>query len=134
MPIVIDASCVLATMLPDETDSYAARAMGLVAKGGARAPSHWPLEIANGLLMAQRRRRITNAMRLDSLADAQALPIELDDQTSGVVWSAASALAARHNLSVYDAAYLELAMRLRLPLATLDRDLRKAAKAEDVTV
>lgn len=134
MSIVIDASCVLATMLPDEADAFAAHAMEAVAKGGARVPSHWPLEIANGLLIAQRRRRITNAIRLESLADAQALPVELDDQTSSAVWGAASELAVRHNLTVYDAAYLELAKRLRLPLATLDRDLRKAAKAEGVAV
>jgi predicted nucleic acid-binding protein len=121
-------------MLPDETDAYAAHVMEMVAKDGGRAPSHWPMEITNGLLIAQRRRRITNAVRLASLADARTLPIELDGQTPSVVWTAASDLALSHKLTVYDAAYLELAKRLRLPLATLDADLRKAAKAEGVAV
>jgi len=132
--LIIDASVVLAFMLPDEMDSYADKAMEAVAKMGAHAPAHWPLEIANGLLMAERRRRITSAIRQQSLDDARALPVEIDGQTVEAAWTSASELAAKYKLSIYDAAYLELAKRVKLPLATLDDELKIAAVLEKVAI
>ena len=134
MSFVIDASIVLAYMLPDENDPIAASAMNAMAKTKPLAPLHWPIEIANGLLMAQRRRRITPAIRANALADVALLPVTLDDLTIEMVWSRTSDIALRCNLSIYDAAYLELAMRKRLPLATLDDNLMKAADAEGVAI
>ncbi len=132
--LIIDASVVLAVMLPDEIDAYADKAMEAVTKIGARAPVHWPLEIANGLLMAERRRRITPAIRQKSLADVRVLPVEIDDRTEEAVWDDVSDLAAKYRLSIYDAAYLELARRLSLPLATLDEELKTAAASEGVAI
>lgn len=92
----------------------------------------WPLEALNGLLVAQRRRRIDAAARAEFAAFLQELPVMIDAQTVDQVWGATSALAGQFGLTIYDAAYLELAQRRRLPLATLDRDLRRAASAVEV--
>jgi predicted nucleic acid-binding protein len=99
-----------------------------LAGGGGHAPSLWPLEVLNALAMARRRGRITPEARQSRIALLQALPIILDTETAVQAWSATTWLAERHRLTLYDAAYLELAQRLDLPLATLDADLRQAAK------
>ncbi len=132
--LVIDASIALAAMLPDEIDAYAKTAMDAVGGNGALAPAHWPLEVANGLLVAERRGRITGDIRRKSLDDAALLPIDLDEHTQAMIWTIASDLAAKHRLSAYDAAYVELAKRVRLPLATLDRNMRAAAASEGVAI
>jgi len=132
--LVIDASVVLAVMLPDEIDVYANNAMEAVTRFGAHAPVHWPLEVANGLLMAERRKRITQVIRRKSLEDARALPVEIDSETGEAAWSETSDLAAKYKLSIYDAAYLELARRHSLPIATLDDELKIAAASERVTI
>ncbi len=132
--LVIDASIVLAFVLPDESDDLADAAMQIIASHGAWVPLHWPLEIANGLLMAQRRQRADRSLRRAALRDLAALPIEIDPDTNQHAWKSIGDLADRHRLTVYDAAYLELAIRKRVPLATLDDDLVKAASAEKVPV
>ena len=107
---------------------------GATGESGALAPGLWPLEVLNGLLVAERRGRL-NASRRNRLAGfLRALPISLDDETASQVWTATAGLAERFALSAYDAAYLELAQRHSLPLATLDRDLRTAATALGLTV
>ena len=93
----------------------------------------WPLEALGGLLAAERRRRVTPAKGIELTALLRELPIVLDAHTAEQAWEAAAAPAKRHRLTVYDAAYLELAQR-RLPLATLDRDLRTAAAAVGVDI
>ena len=100
----------------------------------ATAPAIWPLEVANGLLQAERRGRITEAFRKQRLVDLGLLRVILDDETSRHAWQETSDLALRHGLSAYDAAYLELALRRALPLATLDKSLARAAERENVTV
>ena len=132
--LVIDASIVLAVILPDENNERANSAMEIVALHGAWAPLHWPLEIANGLLVAQRRRRLDRSLRSGALRDLAALSIEVDDTTNERAWNVISNLADRNGLTAYDAAYLELAIRMHLPLATLDGDLAEAALAEKVPV
>lgn len=107
--------------------------VALLEKGGAVVPALWHLEVGNTLIVAERRRRITAAALDRTADDLAALPIMIDERPVLETWRTSIALASRHRLTVYDAAYLELARRLRLPLATLDRDLRKAAKAEGVT-
>ena len=98
-----------------------------VVEQGATAPQLWPLEAINGLLAAQRRGRIDAATRRRLANLLHALPIRIDEQTASQVWSATQALAEAHGLSAYDAAYLELSLRLGAPLATNDRSLAAAA-------
>ena len=92
----------------------------------------WRLEIANALTIAVRRKRMSRNERAAALAKLSDLPIEIDTETLVHAWTSSLALADRFNLTLYDACYLELAQRRALPLATLDTDLRKAAKALDI--
>ena len=97
-------------------------------------PQLWQIEVANSLSVGIRRRRITIEDRSGILADLEDLPILVDDETGDRAWTDTLALADKHSLTVYDATYLELALRLSLPLATLDDDLRAAAQREAVTL
>ena len=94
----------------------------------------WPLEALNGLLAAERRRRISSAERATLTAFLRELPVRLDVHTAEQAWDATRGMAERFKLTIYDAAYLELAQRRRLPLASLDEDLRAAAVAAGVEV
>lgn len=95
-------------------------------------PGLWWLEVANALQMSVRRKRITPAVRTEYLNELRELPIRTDSETSTQAWGHTLALSDQHRLTVDDAAYLELALRRTLPLATLDRELRAAAVAEDI--
>lgn len=131
---MVDASVALAWVLADETTPHALALRARVVKQGALVPQHWKLEVCNGLLMSARRKRYeTLALRAD-LAVLAALPILSDRRTAEASWSEGADLAQAHRLSVYDAAYLELAKRSGLPLATFDVDLSEAAKKEGVKV
>lgn len=132
--VVVDSSIALAWVLPDETVPNAAEVQDIVTSGGAVVASHWPLEVTNALLMAVRRRRIDIAYCEATLLDLAALPIVLDTETSAQAWQDTFRLAVRHHLTLYDAAYLELAQRRRLPLATLDGALRQAASRMGIRV
>ena len=134
MSLVLDNSVALAWCFADEQTPAVMDLLDRVAEQGAVAPMLWPLEALNGLLAAERRRRVTPAKRIELTALLRALPIVLDAHTAEQAWEATAALAERHGLTLYDAAYLELAQRRRLPLATLDRDLRTAAAAVGVEV
>ena len=105
-----------------------------VAQTGAVTTLLWPLEALNGLLAAERRRRLDSDRRATLIAFLRELPISLDGHTAEQAWSTIAALAERRRLTLYDAAYLELAQRRHLPLATLDRGLAAAAGAEGVAV
>jgi predicted nucleic acid-binding protein len=105
-----------------------------VVERGAWVPGLWRLEIANALQVAVRRGRIDAGFRDDALSDLAALSITVDLETAAHAWGATLQLAIGHSLTVYDAAFLELAQRRRLPLATLDRELRAAAEAAGVAV
>jgi predicted nucleic acid-binding protein len=103
-----------------------------LTEGGAWVPALWRLEVANVLEMGVRRNRHDAAFRDATLVDLEQLSIHVDPETDRHAWSATLRLAERHKLTLYDAAYLELAQRRGLPLATLDEDLRAAASAEGV--
>jgi predicted nucleic acid-binding protein len=105
-----------------------------VGESGALAPGLWPLEALNGLLVAERRGRLDPSKRQRLAGFLRALPISLDDETASQAWTATMGLAERFALSAYDAAYLELAQRHSLPLATLDGSLRGAAIQLGLTV
>jgi len=134
MSFVVDASITLAWCFEEERTHRIMDLLHRLGQNGAQAPLLWPLEALNGLLMAQRRRRIDERQRAELAAFLRDLPVTLDTETTDHAWTTTAQLAERHRLSAYDASYLELAMRRKLPLATLDKDLIKAAKAVGTTV
>jgi predicted nucleic acid-binding protein len=131
---VLDSSVALTWYFDDEATPATDVLFDKVTEDGAIVPSLWRLEVANGLQMAVRRRRIDTAYRDASLKDLAAMPITIDGETEAQAWTGTVQLADRFRLTIYDAAYLELAQRRDLPLASVDRDLRAAAHALGVTV
>ncbi|MEO8715882.1 MAG: type II toxin-antitoxin system VapC family toxin, partial [Acetobacteraceae bacterium] len=129
LSLVLDSSATLSWCFADECTPAATRLLRRIAESGALVPALWRLEVANGLLVAVRRGRITKQQRDSTLRDLRQLAIAADPETDDHAWTAALQLADRFGLTVYDAAYLELARRRRMPLATLDRPLRQAAVA-----
>lgn len=132
MAFVVDCSVSLAWFLEDERNAFTDSILRATLTADHWVPAIWPLEFANGLLMAQRRKRIDPAARLDALRRVLLPGLHVD--TTPVDMEAVSALAERRDLTTYDAAYIELAVRLSLDLVTLDRALAQAAAAEGVTV
>ena len=129
--IVVDASIALAWCLGDEADEYAERMLDRVARDTAIAPAHWSLEVANGLLTAQRRGRIgaDELPRVTQLLHGlgvEILPVELSTALGALE------TAQQHQLSAYDAVYLDLAQFRGLPLATLDGPLTAACRRAGV--
>ena len=129
MSLVLDSSATLAWIYSDETTDPIRRLFDAVADDGAVVPALWRLEIANSLTVAVRRGRIDANFRRAVLSDLALLDITIDDHTDVHAWGETLSVADRFQLTVYDAAYLELAQRRNLPLATLDRELRVAAKS-----
>lgn len=129
---VLDGSVALAWCFPDEKEPYAQAVLDSLASATAFVPSLWHLEVANALLRGERRKRSTEADTASWLAFLIALPITLDEETPIRAWGDVLRLARAHHLTVYDAAYLELALRERLPIATLDDKLKAAAAAAGV--
>lgn len=132
MSLVLDSSVALAWVYSDETTLAVQDVFTRLSRSGAWVPGLWHLEIANVLQMGVGRKRHSADFRDATLADLTQLPIEVDTETSQRAWGESMDLAERHELTLYDAAYLELAMRRNLPLATLDEDLRRAANAEQI--
>lgn len=132
MSLVIDSSITVAWYFPDESNEATDGVMSTVANSGAVVPAHWRAEIANAFLMAVRRKRIDAAYRSQCLVELTQFKIAPDLDSGAQMWSATVQLAELYNLTAYDAAYLELAQRRRLPLATLDAALARAAKAAGV--
>jgi predicted nucleic acid-binding protein len=131
---VLDASVTLSWYFEDEGTAAGEALMDRVAVDGAFVPLLWRYEVANGFLVAIRRKRTTAEYRDASLAELQLFPITVDRGDNGAPWAATLGMADRFGLTIYDAAYLELADRKRLPLATGDRALRAAAQALTIDV
>lgn len=127
---VVDASVSAAWFLPDEATPLTEAALQATASLDIWVPALWLLEIGNLLINAQRRKRIDGARRRELVAAAAGLRLRVDREPVAMV--ELDALADRHRLSAYDAVYLELALRRRLPLATLDEALRAAMPAAGV--
>lgn len=121
---VVDASVSAAWFLPDEATPFTEAALQGTATNEVWVPALWLLEIGNLLLSAQRRKRIADPKRRELVAAAAALRLRVDREPVSMV--ELDALAAHFGLSAYDAAYLELALRRGLPLATLDAALLAA--------
>lgn len=132
MSLVLDSSITMAWIYADETTDPVRLVFEMLAKNGAWVPGLWRLEVANVLEMGTRRKRHNAAFRDSTLSDLAQLPVHVDAETDRQAWGETLLVAERHQLTLYDAAYLELAVRRSLPLATLDEDLRRAAKAEKV--
>lgn len=132
MSLVIDASMALAWVFGDEHHDAAWQVVDRLIEGPAWVPAHFHLEVGNGLLTGLRRGRLTADQARTAIVALGALPIEVDLDTPSRAFSECWPLAAQHGLTTYDAAYLELAIRRGLLLATLDASLARAAKAEGV--
>jgi predicted nucleic acid-binding protein len=131
---VLDNSISIAWCFEDETSPYADAVLDRLTSTRAIVPALWPLEAANALLMGERRKRTTEAKVARWIGFLASLPITIDDATNAHAWGDTLSLARGHNLTAYDAAYLELAVRLGLPLATLDARLKAAAEAVGVAL
>lgn len=118
----------MAWVFPDEATEATAWLRDSLIENRAHVPSLWPVEVGSALLTATRRRRIATEEWSTICANLEAFPIEIDPVSPSHAWGATLDLAHKHNLSAYDAMYLELAVRLQLPLATLDRKLRAAGR------
>ena len=134
MKLVLDSSATLAWVFGDETTDAIRDVFAQIAEEGAEVPSLWRLEIANSLTAAVRRKRIAEDYRRAVLVDLGLLDITVDTQTDAQAWGETLRLADQCQLTFYDAAYLELARRRNLPLATLDHALRRAAQSIGVAL
>jgi predicted nucleic acid-binding protein len=131
---VLDASIAAAWCFEDEAEPAVDALLDGLNAHGAVVPTLWPLEVANVLLQAERRGRITMTTVDGRLAAFEALPIRVDTTSWQSIGATVLALARLHGLTIYDAAYLELAARQRLPLATKDKALWRAAKAVGIVI
>jgi len=132
-PFVADSSVGIGWVHPSQATELT-RGLLEAAKNGTvvYVPALWHLEIANGLLVAVRRKLMTEAQRELGLTLLSQLRIVIDDESNRLAFSTISELAVKHSLSIYDAAYLELARRKSLPLGTRDEALRAAAKKSGI--
>jgi predicted nucleic acid-binding protein len=118
---------------PAQATAQSQLLLDLIERGAVvRAPALWSLETANALIVLTRRGKLTDAERDEALSALAQLSVVLDHETAALASTKLSDLATRHGLSVYDAAYLELAQRRKLPIACKDGPLRTAAKAARV--
>jgi predicted nucleic acid-binding protein len=133
LEFVLDSSVTMAWFFEDETASSTDTLLDeLNREGRAVVAMHWALEVTNTLLMGERRKRCSAADSAHFLDILDSLPIETDEDTADKAVTTTMALARNNGLTLYDAAYLELAMRRKLPLASLDKDLRAAARKNGV--
>ncbi len=132
---VLDASVVLTWCFPDEKAALAHRVALMFKQGdSAIAPSFWPHEVLNALLVGEKRKRISAALVRSFLGDLATLPVELKHFPSEAVFGRIQALSRQQGLTPYDAAYLNLAQFSGIPLATLDEDLIRACRKVSVAL
>ncbi len=131
---VIDNSVVMTWCFNDENRRYSDFILNKLEIATAIVPSIWPLEVTNLLLVAERKKRISEADSTRFIALLSELPIIVDQEPPERMIKEIFALARKHNLSSYDASYLDLAMRKGLPIATLDKNLLAAAKRIKVSI
>lgn len=133
--LVLDASVALAWCFPDESSPASEKLLDFMADGAkAIVPAIWPFEVANALLTAERRNRLSMAQVTAALRSLTLLPIAIDAVQVESVFGDVLAVARQGRLTECDAAYLELALRETLPLATLDVQLRRAARNAGISV
>jgi predicted nucleic acid-binding protein len=131
---VLDASSVFPWLFEDEARPEADAMLALISDQGAVVPALWPIEVANGLGMAERRNRPTQVGVREAIALLEGLPLVIDEPVPARAFGVVLDLMRAHRLTAYDATYLELALRRGLPLATGDKALRKAASTAGVAL
>lgn len=134
MSIVVDASIAIAWLFEDEADESALAVADIVLESGAIVPALWRFEVANVLLVSERRNRCSAQFVEQSIERLSRLPIAVVEETSATDWIGTLNLARDQGLTVYDAAYLALALQHRVPLATRDKELVAAAQRLAVKV
>ena len=128
-PFVVDASMTLSWCFADEATPYSRSVLAALETTYAVVPALWPFEVANALALAERRKRITREGIAAFLEMLRRLPIQIERREALWLWQATLQLARDHRLTAYDAAYLDLAWREQLSLATLEHDLQAAGRA-----
>jgi predicted nucleic acid-binding protein len=132
--LIIDCSMTMAWCFADEGTEETARIQDRLITEAAIVPAHWSLEVANVLAMAEKRKRISAADSTEFVKLLGELDIQVDDETPARVFAHVLPLSRSHLLTSYDAAYVDLALRRQLPLASLDDDLRRVATSLGVQV
>jgi predicted nucleic acid-binding protein len=126
---IADASVAVGWVHPSQATHQTDAMLEAIAEGSTlEVPAIWPLEVANGLTVLVRRRKLSEGERRTGLGWFLGLRLRIDHEMASLAFSRLSELAATHQLSVYDAAYLELALRRKLVLGCKDSPLKKAAK------
>ena len=125
--LIVDCSMAMAWCFVDESTPETSRIQDRLASEAALVPAHWFLEVANVLAMAEKRKRISTTDALQFVQLLSVLDIQVDLEAHRRAFDPILPLCRSHKLTSYDAAYLDLALRRRLPLASLDDDLRQAA-------
>ncbi len=134
MKFVLDTSVTMAWLFDDEATAHTEALLDRMKADEALVPSLWAYEVGNVLVMAERRKRISESQGRRFTQLLESLPIRVVDAQAQALWGGAVAAARAYQLSVYDGAYLDLAMREGAPLATLDKALQAAARKSGVDV
>ncbi len=134
MPFVLDASITMSWCFADESTPYTRSVLASLLDTYAEVPSLWTFEVANVLAVNEKKQRITSAIADEFIHTLTGLDIRVEQAAAPVNGNALLPLVRRYGLTAYDAAYLELAKRKNMPLATLDKDLIAAAPQEGVTL
>ncbi len=132
--VILDCSITMAWCFEDESTDFSEYTLEHIAKSAAVVPALWPVEVANVLVIAERKKRISHAKMIAFIELLSLLPIIVDNNLINRPILAIQELAREFKLSAYDAAYLDLAIRMDLPLATFDLALIKAAKKIDIKI
>jgi len=131
---VIDKSVIMSWCFEDEGNGYAEAVLESLETGEAFVPAIWPLDVGNVLLVAERKKRLSHASAVRFLGLLGGLPISVEQEPPDRMLKEILSLAREHELSTYNASYLDLAMRLDLPISTLDTSLLKAAGKCEVPI
>jgi len=134
MRLILDTSIAISWCFSDETSALSQAALTAVSGGSPLVPSYFRLELANVIATCERTKRLIGSQAEHYIRLIDELPFEVDEATDRNALRSTLTLARKHRLTSYDAAYLELAIRTRLPLATTDKALAKAAVAAGTMV
>ena len=133
-PFVLDNSVVMSWCFKDEENQYADNVLDYLSDATALVPSVWPLEVVNVLLVAERRKRLSEADSVRFISLLSQLPISVEYESPERIMRGLLSFARENNLSSYDASYLDLSMRNGIPIATLDNQLLAVARKVDVQI
>lgn len=132
MTFVVDNSVTMSWCFMDEATDYTESVLARLRDSSSSVPAIWPLEVSNGLLLAEKRKRISHTRTTSFVQVLRELPISVDSEAISEALDSILQIGREYGLTSYDASYLELAMRRGLPLATLDDRLAEAARRAGV--